>query len=86
MFLKEIKWLQRSGGRTPDLPAAAADRYLLAQAYVRLGDKDRAFECLERGYQARGFEMLVLKNDAQLDALRSDPRFQNLVRRIGLLP
>jgi serine/threonine protein kinase/tetratricopeptide (TPR) repeat protein len=85
MFLKEIEWLQRSGNRSPDLPAAGvADRYLLAQTYVRVGDKDRAFQCLERGYRVRGFEMLVLKNDPQLDTLRSDPRFSELVRRVGL--
>ena len=93
MFLKEIELLRSSrrnigGGIAdagPELPAASpADRYLLAQAYARVGDKDRAFECLERGYQARGFEMFALKNDPQLDSLRSDPRFAELVRKVGL--
>jgi serine/threonine protein kinase/Tfp pilus assembly protein PilF len=84
MFLKEIELL-RASQRNPELPAAGvSDRYLLAQDYARVGDKDRAFECLERGYRVRGFEMLVLKNDLEFDNLRSDPRFAELVRRVGL--
>jgi hypothetical protein len=82
--LKEIELLRSSQG-SPDLPAASPpDRYLLAQDYARIGDKDQAFEWLERSYRARGFEMLILKNDPQLDSLRSDRRFAELMRRVGL--
>jgi Tetratricopeptide repeat len=85
MFLKEIELLQHFGEQSPGLPAATfSDRYLLAKTYAKIGNKDRAFECLESGYRARGFEMLVLKNDPDLDRLRSDPRFSELVRRVGL--
>ncbi len=50
--------------------------------YVGLGDKDRAMVWLNRGYQAR-FNPSILMRPA-FDPLRSDPRFQDLLHRIGL--
>jgi len=38
----------------------------------------------EQRYRDRGFEMLTLKNNPDLDPLRPDPRFQDLLRRVGL--
>lgn len=55
-----------------------------AIVYEGLGDKDEAFQWLERGYQDRAYEMNYLKVDPLLDSLRSDPRFADLVRRVGL--
>jgi len=84
MFLKELELLAHDESK-PDLPAATlADRYLIAQDYAHLGDRERAFQYLEKGFRVRGFEMLVLKNDPQMDTLRSDPRFTELMRRVGL--
>ena len=45
---------------------------------------NRAFELLAKRYRDRGFEMLILKTDPDLDPLRSAPRFPVLVRRVGL--
>jgi TolB-like protein/DNA-binding winged helix-turn-helix (wHTH) protein/Flp pilus assembly protein TadD len=60
--------------------------YLMATMYAGLGDKDRAFEFLEKAYQERSLDMTWgLKADLRIDNLRSDPRFQELVRRVGLL-
>jgi hypothetical protein len=65
---------------------AGPAQFGLAIAYAQLGENDRAFELLEQRYRDRGFEMLTLKNIPSLDPLRSDPRFQDLVRRVGLPP
>jgi DNA-binding winged helix-turn-helix (wHTH) protein/TolB-like protein/Flp pilus assembly protein TadD len=58
--------------------------YLLARIYVALGDKDRAFDLLEKSYQERVGAMTLLKVDPMLDSLRQDPRFQRLLRRMRL--
>ena len=57
--------------------------YNIATVYAGLGDKDQAFASLERAYVDRSFYMTWLKCDPQLDNLRSDPRFADLVRRVG---
>jgi TolB-like protein/DNA-binding winged helix-turn-helix (wHTH) protein/Flp pilus assembly protein TadD len=58
--------------------------YVIATVYAGLGEKDRAFEFLEKAYQKRDLEMnWHLKADVRLDSLRSDPRFQNLLHRAG---
>ena len=60
--------------------------YSFAIVYAGLGEKDQAFQWLERSYQDRAFEMTSLKVDPLVDNLRSDPRFADLVRRVGLKP
>jgi len=58
--------------------------YMVATIYAGLGDKDRALEFLERAYHERSWDIAwFLKADLRMDNLRSDPRFQDLVRRIG---
>lgn len=54
-----------------------------AKIYIGLGDKDRAFAWLGKGYQQRDFWLTFLKGDPIFDSLRSDTRFYDLVRRIG---
>ena len=56
----------------------------LAYVYVGLGDKDRAFVWLEQAYQERSNYIAYLKVNPIVDSLRSDPRFADLVRRVGL--
>ena len=58
--------------------------YAFALLYAGLGEKDQAFQWLERGYQDRAFDMPYLKVDPLIDSLRSDPRFEDLLRRVGL--
>jgi TolB-like protein/DNA-binding winged helix-turn-helix (wHTH) protein/Flp pilus assembly protein TadD len=59
--------------------------YFLAVIYAGLGEKDKAFEFLEKAYREKSLEISWhLKADLRIDNLRSDPRFQNLVRRMGL--
>lgn len=57
-----------------------------ALAYLQLGEKDQAFEWLEKSYAERSEVLLYLKVDPRFDPLRSDPRFADLVRRVGLTP
>ena len=44
----------------------------------------QTFLCLQKAYEGRFTDILSLKVDADLDPLRSDPRFQELMRRVGL--
>ncbi len=55
----------------------------LATIYSALGDKDLGMEQLERAHDKRGDGVLWLKVYPGIDGLRSDPRFQDLLRRIG---
>ena len=63
----------------------------LAEAYATLGDKDHAFYWLEQAYSHRDiaavsydFPLHRLNMEFLLDPIRSDPRFKDLVRRVGL--
>jgi hypothetical protein len=53
--------------------------------YAGLGEKDEAFTWLNRAYDDRSYTLVeYLTTDARLDSLRSDSRFDELRRRIGL--
>jgi len=59
--------------------------YNVAVIYAGLGEKDAAFAWLNRAKEDRSYLLAeYLKTDARLDSLRSDPRFAELVRKIGL--
>ena len=70
------------------LAAASKQRYIpalsFAIVYVGLGDKDHAFTWLERAYQERFNRLAYLRREAVWDSIRTDPRFEDLLRRIGL--
>lgn len=56
----------------------------LALLYTGLGEKDQAFEWLEKAYQQRDDRLVFIVVDPQMDDIRSDPRFKDLLARIGL--
>jgi len=56
----------------------------IADLYADLGDNDQAFQWLNTAYQERDTYLLGLKTDFSLDPLHSDPRFAELVRKVGL--
>jgi eukaryotic-like serine/threonine-protein kinase len=60
------------------------DFYQLATIYAGLGAKDEAFRLLERGYQQRSAGMRYLLIDPFWDNIRSDLRYTDLLRRVGL--
>lgn len=57
--------------------------YYRARIYQRLGEKERALEWLEKAYGERSDHLVLLKVDPIFDELRTDPRFADLLRRIG---
>ena len=56
----------------------------LAAVYLYAGDRDRALEWLEKSYEERDPNLPFIGRGPKWDPLRSDPRFQDLLRRIGL--
>ena len=59
--------------------------YDKAIVYVGLGEIDQSLEWLQRAYQERSQFMIYLDTDPRLDSLRTDGRFQNLLRRMNFL-
>src|SRR5262249_1032245 len=59
---------------------------VVALMCARAGDKNQAFEWLEKAYQDRDEWLRLLRVAPSFDSLRSDPRYADLVRRIGLPP
>ncbi len=57
--------------------------YLRALIYAGLDDKAQAFKWLDRAYEERNEWLVWLKVDPKLDSLRADPRFADLLRRVG---
>ncbi|HEY2467245.1 MAG TPA: tetratricopeptide repeat protein [Terracidiphilus sp.] len=74
-LLNELKQRRTKGY----VPAGA-----FIQAYVGLGDNDQAFAWLNRGYEERSAIMQWLKVEPTFDPLRHDPRFIELIHRVGL--
>jgi serine/threonine protein kinase len=62
----------------------AADCFALI--YAALGDKEQAFAWLEKAYQERSDIIVGMRTARAFDPLRSDPRFNDLLRRVGLSP
>jgi hypothetical protein len=72
----EVRQAQRKTGYS--------SAYNIAALYADLGDKDQAFRWLAIAYRERDLLLEGLKTDFLLDPLRSDPRFAELVRKVGL--
>jgi serine/threonine protein kinase/Tfp pilus assembly protein PilF len=58
--------------------------YFLAGIHVGLGEEDRAMEYLEKSYEEHSHWLMYLHMDPGMDGLRPHPRFQDLLRRVGL--
>jgi adenylate cyclase len=65
-------------------PGGFFSRAYLAATYGWLGEKDKAFRLLEKAFEERDSKLVLAKVDPRFDCLRSDPRFADLLRRIGL--
>jgi eukaryotic-like serine/threonine-protein kinase len=60
--------------------------YHFAIVHAGLGEKERAFEWLEHAFEKRAVDLFTLKVEPMFDGLRADPRFTDLLRRVGLAP
>ena len=74
----EVALAQRKGGGEYVSP------YGIAGLYAQLGDKDKAFEWLNTAYHEHDGSLMNLLTDFQFDSIRSDPRYSDFVRKIGL--
>jgi serine/threonine protein kinase/tetratricopeptide (TPR) repeat protein len=71
-----------------ELKSLSKRRYVsafpLVWVYVGLGDRDRAFEWLEKAYEERAGRIVYVYGEPAFNPLRSDPRFRDLLRRLNL--
>jgi TolB-like protein/DNA-binding winged helix-turn-helix (wHTH) protein/Tfp pilus assembly protein PilF len=74
-LIAELKKRRKAGY----VPAKA-----FVEAYLGLGENDQAFDWLEQAYKEHSNILELIKVDPELDPLRGDPRFAELVRRVGL--
>ena len=97
LYLAQVAVAQASAGRKTEalrivaqLQALSSKQYVspygLAQIYAALNDKEQTFKWLQIAYDDRAVWMSYLAVDPVFDACRSDQRFQDLLRRVGLLP
>jgi eukaryotic-like serine/threonine-protein kinase len=76
MLLFQVKGFEDKTDTRPQFQGAVL--------YAKVGNRDKAFECLEKSYQRREPWMCLLKVEPGLDSVRDDPRFDELVKRVGL--
>jgi len=76
--LQSLEELQQLSGQRHISP------YHLALIYTGLGEKDRAIELLNKALDERAERLVWMKMDPRFDILRTDPRFIDLLQRIGL--
>ena len=84
--LRRLEEISRQQGPAPAWHVGGAASpyvcpYEVAGVHAQLGDKDRAFEWLDKAYRSRSC-LYWLRQDPRFDSIRSDPRFQELLARI----
>jgi tetratricopeptide (TPR) repeat protein len=91
----DLGWVYAVSGRRADALKIAqefrdlsshayVDFYAVAEIYAGLGDRDEAFRLLEKAYQQHSPTIIFLGIDSFWYGMRSDPRYADLLRRIGL--
>ena len=75
---KQLELLKEKAKQRPARPLE------LAELYAQTGEKDSAFQWLEKAFEERDPRLIFLKINPSFDSLHTDPRFQTLTRRIGL--
>jgi len=77
---------RRTLERLTSLPKTVfVDPYLIATVYLAMGDTSHMFEALEKSYDLRSSFIISLASEPKWDGVRADPRFQDLVKRVGYL-
>ena len=67
-------------------PESFATPYGFGRVYAQLGETEKALDSLEKAYEEREIPLMEIGVEPALDPLRSNPRFQNLLRRVGVMP
>jgi TolB-like protein/Tfp pilus assembly protein PilF len=78
-ILKQLNVISRQG-------YVVVPAYNFAEVYIGLGDKEQALKSLEKAYEDRSMMLNFLKADPRFASLHGDPRFRDLLRRVGLPP
>jgi len=65
-------------------PDEVAPAYMLAEAAAVLGDLDECFRLLDRAYENNRIPLQGLRNALELEAMRRDPRFMRLLKKMNL--
>src|SRR6185436_14129161 len=93
--LADLAWIYAMQGRTTDahvylekLLALQEESYVspysVAMVHIGLGDYDRAFEWLEKAYEERSAWLTWMKTGPGFNPVRNDPRFADLIKRVGI--
>jgi TolB-like protein/tetratricopeptide (TPR) repeat protein len=77
------KWFESSRQEIKDYVKASDDLYFVTALYAASGEDDKALDLLEQLYARRDNDLVQLKVDPRMDNLRSNPRFQALLRRMN---
>ncbi len=95
IFLGTLGWSLAQSGRTeqarellaelqPRRPHSWAELYPLSLVHAALGEADQAFYWLDRAIEERSLNLIFLKVEPFLDPIRDDPRYHQLLQRLGL--
>jgi serine/threonine-protein kinase len=77
-------YLRRQIEQWASAPQTDGIRFAIAVYYARLGDRDRTFELLQKLFAEHSPSLLTLEENPSFDAVHTDPRFGELLRRVGL--
>jgi tetratricopeptide (TPR) repeat protein len=80
----QIKAMGSRPAEGSQTPSKDEHPFFLAKNYARLGEADKAMERLEQSYKKHDCLLVLLKALEWWDPLRSDPRFKDLMRRVGI--
>jgi len=81
-----VYWQRRLEQQVEDSKRELSNAVDIAEIFAQLGEKDKAFKSLEKAYAERSVMMMYLKVLPNLDPLRTDPRYADLLRRVGHAP
>jgi eukaryotic-like serine/threonine-protein kinase len=96
-FTLSLAWVYGRAGKRPEAESILdaylklaskeyVDPYLIAMAYSGLGDKEKAFHWLNKAFEERSGGLVFLKVDPFWEAIRTDPRYAEMLRRLNLQP
>jgi tetratricopeptide (TPR) repeat protein len=83
-FEDDSKTLKRLLPELEAHPETSAEAYSIARYYFFLGDNDKGFNWLEKSYSMKEFGLRHIQNDHDFDGVRNDPRYLDLLKRLGL--